>query len=273
MIIVLHYSCRFKAYIFCIKGYFRAMLRKLLIASLFVGNYLFAHTITIAVAANVSYAIDDLRKEFNKIYPDTKIKVILGSSGKLTAQIKNGAPYQLFMSANMRYPKALYADGIATTQPQVYAQGGLAYLSNKKRDFTEGIKLTENPNIIKIAVANPRTAPYGIATKEALENAGIYDSVKKKFVYGESISQTVSYAVTVADMGFIAKSSLYSPRMAQYKKDIHWAEVDSTLYTPISQGIVILKNGKKNSEVRAFYNFMLKKKKKKILTQFGYLVP
>jgi len=249
------------------------MFKKFLIGSLLIGNSLFAGTITIAVAANVSYAIDNLKKEFNKIYPDTKVRVILGSSGKLTAQIKNGAPYQLFISANMKYPEVLYADKIAITKPVVYALGGLAYLSSKKRDFSKGIELVYNLDIKKIAVANPRTAPYGIATKEALKNAGVYDSIKKKFIYGESISQTVSYAVTAADMGFIAKSSLYSPQMAKYKKGVNWAEVDLSLYTPISQGIVILKNGDKNSEVSAFYNFMLSDKARKILNNFGYKIP
>jgi len=107
---------------------------KLLFILLF-STYSMAGTIQIAVAANVSYAIDDLKKVFNETYPDTKVQVVLGSSGKLTAQIKHGAPYQLFMSANMKYPEALYKDKIAVTEPVVYAQGTLAYLSNKPQDF------------------------------------------------------------------------------------------------------------------------------------------
>ena len=249
------------------------MFKKVLVGSLLFTSFLFSSTINIAVAANVSYAIDDLKKEFNKQYPKTKVRVTLGSSGKLTAQIKNGAPYTLFMSANMNYPQYLYKEGIAITKPVIYAKGGLAILSNKKQDFTQGIKLVENKKIKKIAVANPKTAPYGIATVQALKNAGVYEKIKSKFIYGESISQTVSYAVTAADIGFIAKSSLYSPRMSKYKKGINWVEVDPTLYTPISQGIVILKNGKNNSEVDAFYRFILSQKAKEILEKFGYLVP
>ncbi len=249
------------------------MFKKVLVGSLLFTSFLFSSTINIAVAANVSYAIDDLKKEFNKQYPKTKVRVTLGSSGKLTAQIKNGAPYTLFMSANINYPQYLYKEGIAITKPVIYAKGGLAILSNKKQDFTQGIKLVENKKIKKIAVANPKTAPYGIATVQALKNAGVYEKIKSKFIYGESISQTVSYAVTAADIGFIAKSSLYSPRMSKYKKGINWVEVDPTLYTPISQGIVILKNAKNNSEVDAFYRFILSKKAKEILEKFGYLVP
>lgn len=246
---------------------------KLLMISLLLSTYIVAGSIKIAVAANVSYAMDDLKKEFNILYPDTKVKVTLGSSGKLTAQIKHGAPYQLFMSANMKYPEALYEDGIAITEPIIYAQGGLAYLSSKKQDFSKGIKLVESQKIRKIAVANPKTAPYGKAAVEAMKNAGVYDNVIKKFVYAESASQTVSYTVTAADMGFIAKSSLYSPRMADYKEGINWAEVDPALYTAIKQGVVILKNAEANAEVKAFYEFMLSAKAKKILNDFGYSLP
>jgi molybdate transport system substrate-binding protein len=232
-----------------------------------------AGEITVAVAANVSYAIDDLKKAFNQLHPDTKVQVILGSSGKLTAQIKNGAPYQLFMAANMKYPEALYKEGNAVTRPLVYAQGSLAYLSNKKQDFTKGIALIKGTAIKKIAVANPKTAPYGKAAVEAMKNGGVLEAVRKKFVYAESISQTVSYAVTAADIGFVAKSSLYSPKMAQFKEGVNWADVDPKLYTPINQGMVVLSNGGKNSEVEAFYTFMLSARAKEILQNYGYLIP
>ena len=246
------------------------MLKNLFFITLFLASPLLSSTISIAVAANVSYAIKPLIKEFNKLHPETKVRFTLGSSGKLTAQIKHGAPYQLFMSANMKYPNTLYAEKIAITKPRVYAQGALSYLSVKKRDFSKGINLIKSAKIQKIAVANPKTAPYGIATKEALENAGIYKDVKDKFVYGESISQTVSYTVAATDIGFIAKSSLFSPTMKKYKKGENWKDVDSKLYIPINQGIVILKNAKDNAQVKDFYNFIFTNKAKKILKSFGY---
>ncbi len=248
------------------------MLKKLIVVSLLLSVSVFAGTIKIAVAGNVSYAIDNLKKEFNKSYPNTKVQITLGSSGKLTAQIKNGAPYELFMSANMKYPNALYKDKIAITKPLIYAQGSLAYLSIKKQDFQKGMELLKNIKISKIAVANPKTAPYGKATVEAMKNAKVYSDVKKKIVYAESISQTVSYTVTATDIGFVAKSSLYSPKMKEFKKGINWSEVNPKLYTPINQGIVILKNSKNNAEIKAFYDFILGEKAKKIFKDFGYLV-
>jgi molybdate transport system substrate-binding protein len=232
----------------------------------------YAGTIKVAVAANVSYAIKDLVKAFNVAYPETKVQVILGSSGKLTAQVKHSAPYALLLSADMKYPEALYAEGFAVTKPVVYAQGALALLSQKERNYCTDIHVLESLDIEKIAIANPKTAPYGIVAKEALVNAKLYEKLKEKFVYGESISQTVAYATTAADIGIIAKSSLFSPVMAQYKEGRHWQELNASLYVPISQGMVILKEGKDNDEVKAFYDFMLSFEAKKILVSYGYTV-
>ncbi|PLY09858.1 MAG: molybdate ABC transporter substrate-binding protein [Arcobacter sp.] len=248
-------------------------MNKIVLIILLIVSSAFAERINIAVAANVSYAIDDLIAEFNKTNPDTKVEVTLGSSGKLTAQIKNGAPYNLFMAANMKYPKALYSDKIAITKPKIYAQGSLAILSTKKLDFTKGINLAIDSKVDKIAIANPKTAPYGKAAVEAFKNAKIYEAIEKKLVYAESISQTVTYAITATDIGFIAKSSLYSPKMSKYKEGINWTDVDPKLYTPINQGIVIINNAKDNKEVKAFYDFILGEDAKKIFNAYGYLVP
>jgi len=247
-------------------------MKKLAFLFLLVAISLFGSEITVAVAANVSYAIIDLKKEFNKIYPNTKVKVVLGSSGKLTAQIKNGAPYDVFMAANMKYPKALFEQKMATSKPVVYAKGSLAYFSKNAKNFSKGIALVKDRSIGVIAVANPKTAPYGKATLEAMKKADIYEHIKSKLVYAESISQTVSYVMTAADIGFIAKSSLYSDKMRQYKRGIHWEDVDTALYTPINQGIVILKDAKDRVEVREFYDFIFSNRAKNIFTNYGYLV-
>ena len=244
-------------------------MKKLLLPLLFTA-VLSAGQINIAVAANVSYAIDELKAEFAKTNPDTDVRVTLGSSGKLTAQIRNGAPYGIFMSADMKYPEALYKDRIAVSEPVVYAQGALACLSAKKRDFSQGIALLHDAKIKKIAVANPKTAPYGIAAVEAMQNADVYESLKKKFVYAESVSQTVAYAVTAADIGLVAMSSLYSPKMKRFKEGVHWSPVDPKLYTPIKQGVVLLKNDK---EYRAFYDFIFSDRAKTIFEKYGYMLP
>lgn len=232
-----------------------------------------AQHINIAVAANVSYAIKELVKEFNKTYPDTKVRVTLGGSGKLVAQIKHGAPYDLFMSANMKYPQVLYRHMLAITKPRVYASGSLAFLSRNRQDFSDITALLNSSSIKRVAIASPRTAPYGAATIEAFKNANIYQKIKKKFIYGESISQTLSYTLRASDIGVIAKSALFSPKISHFKEGVHWSEVDSKLYTPIDQGIVILKNAKGKVGVKEFYDFIFSNRSQTILKRYGYILP
>lgn len=248
------------------------MIKKFLLTVAILNSYLFAGEVNIAVAANISYVIEKIKEEFKKTNPDTKVQVTIGSSGKLTAQIKNGAPFNIFMSADMNFPQSLYEEKIAITKPMIYAQGALALFSPKKLDLGKGINLLLDENISKIAIANPKTAPYGIATMEAIKNANLEEKVRNKFVFGESISQTVAYTTTAADIGFIAKSSLYDEKMKDYKENIDWITVNPTLYTSINQGIVIIKNAKENSEVKAFYDFILSSKAKDIFEKYGYIV-
>jgi molybdate transport system substrate-binding protein len=242
-------------------------MQKILFLILFTTN-IFASSITVAVSANMSFAINPLIKEFEKQNPNIKINTIFGSSGKLTAQIKHGAPYDIFLSANMKYPEFLHKNGFCKTPPKIYAKGCLVLSSTQKRDF-DGIKTILSDEVKQIAVANPKTAPYGIATKEALVNAKLYDKVSSKFVFGESISQTVTYTIRASDIGFIAKSAIYAPNMKKYKKNINWIDVDTKYYTPISQGMVIVK---KSNEAKKFYDFMLSIEAKNILQKYGYII-
>jgi len=229
-----------------------------------------ASTINIAVASNVSYAIKELIKEFNKSYPDIKVRVILGSSGKLSAQIKYGAPYHIFMSANMLYPNTLYDDKLCAKKPIVYAQGKLAYLSIKTRDFSNINKLLQDKQIRKIAVANPKIAPYGKAGIDALKSMHLYESVKSKIIYAESISQTLSYTISATDIGIVALSALYTPSMSKYKEGSNWIELDNHSYKTINQGIVLLKQAKDTKGALKFYKFLLSKSAKRIFKKFGY---
>lgn len=248
------------------------MLKKIL-TTLLLSATLQASEITVAVAANVSYAMDALKAAFAATHPDVNVRVTLGSSGKLTAQIKNGAPYGLFMAANMKYPDALYKAGLAENEPVVYAQGALAVLSARSRDLGKGIALAADTSVRRIAIANPKTAPYGAAAVQALQKGGVYEKVRRKLVYAETISQTVTYALSAADLGFVAKSSLYSPKMTRFKENVHWVSVDPALYAPIKQGIILLKRGENRGEYRAFYDFIRSPEAAAIFKAYGYLVP
>lgn len=246
---------------------------QLLLFTLLLSMFLRAQTVTVAVAANVSYAIGSLQKAFKIKYPNTKVQVILGSSGKLTALIKNGAPYDILMAANMAYPNALYKDALCINKPKIYAQGSLALLTTKELDLSKEIAVIEDPNVKKIAITNPKTAPYGKAALEALQNAKLYSSSKEKLVFAETVSQSVAYTLRVADIGFIAKSALFSPKMQEFKEGRNWVSVDSKLYTPIDQGVVVLKRAKDNSAAKEFYNFLFSNEAKDIFKKFGYMVP
>lgn len=246
-------------------------MKKIILLIALLASSMFAGTINIAVAANVSYAINDLIKEFNKTNPDTKVEVVLGASGNFTAQIQNGAPFDVFMSADMKFPNTLHKENLTATEPALYAQGSLAMLSAKELDFSKGINVVTEENIKQIAIANPKTAPYGVAAAEALKNANIYQQVENKFVYAGSISQAVTYALTATEIGFVAKSLLYEDKMSKYKENVHWVSVDPSLYTPIDQGIVVLKKAENNSEAKAFYDFILSSKAKEIFNNYGYI--
>jgi len=246
---------------------------KVFLASVVLSASVLAGEISVAVAANLSDVIEVFKAEFAKTNPNTKVNTVLGASGKFTTQIKAGAPFDLFLSADMTFPESLYAEKLAVTKPIVYASGALAMMSTRGLDLSKGISIITDAKVEKIALANPKTAPYGTASIEAFKNAGIYDKVEAKLVFGESISQAVQFATTAADVGFVHKSAFYSESMKKYKEGKEWVNVDTKLYTPIAQGIVLLKQAENNAEAKAFYDFVLSAKAKQIFKDYGYLVP
>ncbi len=221
--------------------------------------YLAADSVFVAAAANMSYALDALKEAFKKQYPNIEVKSTIASSGKLALQITRGAPYDIYLSANMEYPAKLYEQGFALTRPLVYAKGKLVF-------FSKSAKLKDIAKLSTIAIANPKTAPYGKAALEVLQKLHI-PNVEKKLLYGESVAQATSYALHGAQGAFIAASALYSKNMRRLAKFAH--PVDPKLYTPIEQGVVLLKN---SEAARAFFVFLLSKDAAKILEEYGYIV-
>ncbi len=222
----------------------------------------------IAVAANAQFVTQALKKVFEE-ESGIKTTLIVSSSGKLTAQIKQGAPFDVFLSADMKYPETLYKEGDAADKPEVYAYGKLVLWTFGDIDLSKGINAIKDQKITKFAIANPQTAPYGVAAVEALKKAGLYDNVKSKLVYGESISQVNQYLLSgAADIALTAKSVVLSPAMKSKGK---WVEVDDTLYEPIAQGVVITKAAQKK-EANKFYKFLFSKKAQVIFEKYGYLI-
>jgi len=242
---------------------------KFILLLLFLINIIYAQNLKIAVAANVSYAMEDLIKTYKKSHNNSNISVSVGSSGKLAAQILHGAPYDIFLSANTTYPQNLFKKGVSNMPPKVYVKGVLAIFTTKDINITNGLLSLTNPNIKKIAIANDKTAPYGVAAKEALINAKLYKKLKPKFVYGESIGQTLIFTLKAADVGIVAKSLLYSNKMSKFKEGKDYIEVKSSLYNPIEQAALLLSNSK---EANSFYNFLFSKEAKEIFKRYGYIV-
>jgi molybdate transport system substrate-binding protein len=231
-----------------------------------------AAPLTVAVAANVKFVFDELKAEFKKV-SNVDVNGVFASSGKITAQIKSGAPYDVFMSADMEFPQALHADGFAVTAPKVYARGLLVLWTLQPLDLTQGLAVLNSPAVKKVAMANPKLAPYGAEAMRALAHFKLRAAVEPKLIYGESISQVNQYVDTQAvEIGFTAKSVVLAPQMQGRGK---WIEVPRDSYQPIEQGIVLLKHGNETNAVAAkqFMEFMASAQARKILQNFGYLLP
>lgn len=226
-------------------------------------------SLTIATASNMQFAMKELTTYFTDS-TGIACELIVGASGKLTAQIKEGAPFDVFISANLKYPKEIYNSGLAASSPRTYAHGNLVWWS-----FFDEISLDttslDNPVINHIAIANPETAPYGLAALEALQHFPEFRQVKHKLVYGESISQTNQFIMSkAAEVGITSKSIVLSPQMRNRGK---WKEVDPTTYDPIEQGLVIIKKDDGNyKDAILFCQFLDSPAGQKILRRYGYTI-
>jgi molybdate transport system substrate-binding protein len=221
----------------------------------------------IAVAANFQYAMEELVR----IYEQTTgqdIEYTTGSSGKLTAQIKNGAPFDIFLSANRKYPEALEKEGLTAGPIKNYAQGSLVLWTTNLEQL-ESASILEDQSITTIAIANPLNAPYGKAAEEVLKSQFNYEVIQPKLVYGESIAQVNQFIDSQsANLGFTSKSVVVS----KMKDKGHWIEIPSSLYSPIEQGVVLLKYAEDDhlEAAQAFINFLLSDEAKQIMSRYGY---
>ena len=225
--------------------------------------------ITIAASANMQYALGPIIEKFTE-KTGIPCELIIGSSGKHTAQILQGAPFDIFVSADMKYPSDLYKKGFTTAPPEIYARGKLVLWT-----MIDGLALSagnlNDSSINHIALANPKTAPYGQAAIEVLEKYELLDSLKNKLVYGESIGQTNQFVFSKsAEIGFTAQSVVLAPEMKGKGK---WILVNDSDYKPISQGAVVIKQSEGNiQQANKFYNFLFSNEAKIILKDFGYSV-
>lgn len=224
-------------------------------------------SLTIAVASNLQFVMPELVDKFSK-KTGIDCEIIIGSSGKLTAQIIEGAPFDLLLSADIKYPNKLYDNGFTLSKPEIYAYGSLI-LWTLKEEILPDLNSLESKEIKYIAVGNPKTAPYGLAAIQVLKNKGIYEFVSDKIVFGESVSQTNQFIISqAADLGFTSKSVVLSSQM---KNKGSWKEIDKELYKPMAQAMVILKNRViYEKQALEFRDYILSPEGKEILHKFGY---
>lgn len=230
-----------------------------------------ADALSVAVSANMQFVFEDLKASF-ELGSQHRLKGIANSSGKLVSQIRQGAPFDVFLSADSEYPALLVEQGIAKSPAKIYAYGAIVLWSMKSLDLTQWQSLLKNGQIGKIAIANPKTAPYGRETRKLLAHYGLEQAVANRVVLGESIAQTNQYIFSGAvDMGFTAKSVVMSKAMQGQGQ---WIDIPAAAYAPIAQGVVILAHAKaREKAVQEFVDFLFSPKAQIILRSYGYKIP
>jgi molybdate transport system substrate-binding protein len=229
--------------------------------------------LSIAAAANLVYTLESLKTEFQKAEPTTEVTVTTGASGNLVAQIQNGAPFDVFLSADLEYPEKLVSLGFADSKSLTkFAVGRLVLWTTRPGiDVTSVAALVHDAKVRKIAVANMTTAPYGKAAREALTKLGLWQDAEPKIVTGENITQTAQFVETGnADVGFVAMSLVLSPKL---KDRGRWQEIDASLYSPLEQAAVITKKGANNPAAARFLAFLHSPAARAVLERFGYRLP
>ena len=229
-------------------------------------------SVSIAAAANFVYALDALNSEFRRVAPGVKVMSTTGSSGALFAQIKHSAPFDLFLSADTIYPQQMVESGFAERSTlHIFATGRLvAWTTRADVDLSDLASAIRASSVRKVAIAQPRTAPYGRAAQATLETIGVWRDAEAKLVMGESITQTAQFVETgSADIGLVAMSLVVSGKLA---KKGRWKEIAPELHKSVSldHAAVLTRRGSANPSAKRYLEFLRSDEAKKILRDFGY---
>ncbi len=224
--------------------------------------------LSIAAASDLQFALAEAARQFHQQYPKSELVIDYGSSGNFYAQIRNGAPFDLFLSADIQYPRALAHDGLARADSIfVYAEGRLAVWVPASSPLDPATALG-NPAVHRIAIANPQHAPYGRAAEAVLRHMGLYDAVQKKLVLDENISQTLQFVQSgAADVGIVALSLAVAPTVRGQGR--YW-EVPQEAYPKMEQAGVIVKE---SAAAREFRGWLIAPAGRRLLQQYGFFLP
>jgi molybdate transport system substrate-binding protein len=245
----------------------------ILVFAILASTATLAQQLRVAAAADLQFAMNDLGAQYEK-KTGTKLAVTYGSSGNFRSQIENGAPFDIFFSADESYPEQLAKTGAADADSLfVYAQGHLvlwAPAGSNLQLSQKGFDALQDSRVVKIAIANPEHAPYGRAAVAALQKAGLYDQLKSKLVLGENISQAAQFAQSgSAQVGIIALSLTFAESMQGGDR---W-EIPANLYPPIRQAAVIVHSSSNKAAASAFLAYVKSEEGRAILSKFGLTPP
>lgn len=226
---------------------------------------------TIAAASDLRFALDEVISEYRKAHPDHEVAVIYGSSGKMTTQIINGAPFDIFFSADISFPQRLHAEGLAATEPAVYAIGRIVIWSNTLDASALTLAdLATDARIRRIAIAQPTHAPYGLRAQEAMQATGVWQAVQRKLVFGENIAHTAQMVESgAAEVGIIALSLARFPELARHGHHL----IDDALHAPLTQGYIVTTRGARKVGPTAFAAFMETEAAHAIMARYGFVMP
>lgn len=230
-----------------------------------------AEKISIAAAADLKFAMDEIVSTFKKANPSDEVEVIYGSSGKFNTQLQQDAPYDLYFSADIKYPQDLAKAGLAASEVKPYAFGRIVLWSGSLDASKMTLDSLTDPKISHVAIANPKHAPYGKRAEEALRASGLWEKVEPKLVYGENIAHTAQFVQTgAAEVGIIALALALNPELAS--KGGFWLIPDK-LHKPLEQGFIITKRAEGNALAKRFADYMQSHDARAVMTKYGFVLP
>lgn len=224
--------------------------------------------LTIAAASDLKFAMDELVQTYREAQPTARIDVVYGSSGKFCTQIQQGAPFDLFFSADIAYPRLLAQQGLCASEIRTYAIGRIVLWSTSRDASKLTLTSLTDPKIKRIAIANPKHAPYGKRAQEALQALGLWEQLQPKLVFGENISHTAQLVETQnAEIGIIALSLAVHPKLAAKGG---YSLIPADLHQPLEQGFVLTKHGKDNALAQDFATFMTSTHSQAVMQRYGF---
>jgi molybdate transport system substrate-binding protein len=230
-----------------------------------------AEKIIVAAAADLKFSMDEIAAAFRQANPGDEVEIIYGSSGKFHTQIRQGAPYDVYFSADIAFPRELAKVGMTASEVKPYAIGRIV-LWGVGRDATKmTLESLLDPTITRIAIANPKHAPYGKRAQEALRAAGLWDKLEPKLVYGDNIAHAAQFVQTGnAQVGIIALSLAVNPDLAG--QGGYWL-IPEQLHAPLEQGYVITKRAAGSALAKRFAEFMDSPSARAVMTRYGFVLP